>query len=754
MAREIKDEFQAPEMEEEKESSTPPVSPIQIVVTPEMEKTLVDIVLEDYRSSKEARDTREYGTTSRGVKLDFEKWRKELLDLYNAERIPKTVPWKFCSNRSLRISKAILDMLHSRLYPSVVNEYLLKFRAGNIASYPKCERVEKLMKWWLFVHSRVRGFFDDWVKNSLAWGDSLTESSWHVTPRDMGETEKTPITDEMGQPVMEQDGITPSVMTSRKISLIEKTVSRIFTRDKFFLQPGSKDIEREPVILEEEFFYRDLEEMEVSGQFVNVTNMLKEKLIVQDERFTGLPPEEVERLKGIKLRNMPVKVLKWYGSFDADGDGFAEDVRIYISEEHSLYLGGVRLTDITKSGRRPLDFTKVESRLENTSENFGYGVLETVKELAEEIDSLFNQMADENTLNVMRPGFYDPCGDLDAPALNLSPNRLQPVSDPQRSIFFPQMQSNADKIIMAIRLVIEFIERLTAASSYMLGKESEIVGGSGTATRTNAIVNAANERFGMPAERLRAGAANIVKQHLDLLQLNIPPGLEERILQDDGSPLFSPNELSMEGISGEYDVYLLPDPSGGSKETEQRVAQMFLSILTQSPIVMSNQALLYRVYAEFVKAYDKEPEWYLGPEPTTDMIDDPAQENTLVLQGDFKRVQAQFQENHMEHIQKHQELLESPTMFQLPPALAMQVQNYIMQHIQQHMQMQQLIMGVMQKPGGVGGAAKGTGKQAGAPGGNERAGGQPGLEQISGPLGAALNTKRSGESGGNPPVAA
>lgn len=735
-----------PEMNEQ-DDVMPQGNGIQIQLTPELEDTIVDIIMEDYQSAKDARTTREYGTTSKGVKLDFDRWRKELLDLYNAERIPKTVPWKFCSNRSLRIAKAIMDMLHSRLFPSIMNEYLIKFKAGNIASYPKTERVEKLMKWWLFVHSKVRPFFDQWVKNTLAWGDTLTESSWEAIPKDMGHVEEKPVTDEMGNPVLEEDG-SPSVIKSIKIDFIEKSISKVFTRDKFYLQAGSRDIQREPVIIEEEFFYRDLEEGEARGQFVNISSILKEKLPFDKEGVTGLDPKEAQRIKDIKVRNQKVKVLKWFGNFDANGDGFAEDVRIYISEEHRIYLGGLPMTAITKSGKRPLNFTKIEDRLENTDENFGYGILETIKELAEEIDALYNQLADENTLNVMRPGFYDPSGDLDAPALSLSPNRFQPLSDPQRSVYIPPMQSNADKIIGAIRLVLEFIERLTAASSYVMGKESDIVGGSGTATRTNAIMNSANERFGMPAGRLRAGASAIVLNHLDLLQLNIPPGLEERILQDDGSPLFTPNELSMEGISGEYDCYLLPDPSAGSKEAEQQIAQMFMTILGQSPIIMSNPALMYRLQAEFIKAYGKEPEYFLGIAPDMDMIDDPKQENTLMIQGDFKRVQAQITENHMDHIQKHTELLESPTMYQIPPALAMQIQQYAQQHIQQHMQMQQMLMSVM--PGGGKGGQQQSGGAPGAKGISQ----QQGMEQVSGPLGEALNTKRAGKSGGNPPARA
>ena len=755
MAREIKDELNPPVDQEapiDPEAQAPAPSGIQLQLSEDMQDTLVDIILEDYSSFKEARDTRSYGTSSKGIKLDFEEWRKELLDLYNSERVPKTVPWKFCSNRSLRIAKAICDMLHAKLFPSISNEELLRFKAENIASYPKLERIKKLEHWWEFVHCRIRGFLDNWTKIQISFGDSITESSWEATPRAKSFAQAQPVVGPDGQPLMEANG-QPSVVKSVEVKLEEKTISKIYTRDKFFVQKGSKDVQRETVIFEDEFFYRDLEEGEVKGQFINVMNLLREKLpFAKDDKFSGLTSEEQDRIKDIKLRNQPVKVLKSYMSFDADGDGFPEDIRVYISEEHRVFLGAVKMTDITKSGRRPIQFTKIDSRLEDVEENFGLGVLETVKELAEEIDSLFNQLSDANTLSIMMPGFYDPGGDLDAPALYLQPNKMTPLSDPQRAIYFPQINAPIEKLIAAIRLVIEFVERLTAASSYVMGKESDIVGGSGTATRTNAIMGAASERFALPAERLRAGAAEIIRQRLDILQLNIPPGLEQRVLGDDGSAIFKPNELSMEGIAGEFDAYLLPDPSMGSKEIEQQTSQMLFSLLSEFAMMTGNQNLMYKLQRDIFKSVGKNEKDYLGPAPLEDMIDDPDVENTLMIQGDFNKVQPQIQENHQVHIQKHMNLLQSPSLAMVPQHLLGEITTFAQQHIQMHMQMMQMIMGAMQKGGKngePGGEQPGEGNKSRNSGQLQGPNSQPGMEQVPGPLGQALATKAEGTGGGN-----
>lgn len=750
MARELKDELNQ-DSNQVQESNPQDFSQdfsVQIQISTEMEKEIVEIVMSDYEAAKQAKNKREYARSSKGESVDFDKWFKDIKDLYNANRLPKTIPWQFCSNRSLRIAAAILDTMHSRLFPAVINEDLLKWRPGEVNDVPKVERVSKLMHWWLWVRSRMRSTFDNWVKVITGYGESLTESSWKAVPIDMGKTNETPIIGPEGIPLTNPDG-TPAIQKERVIDLLESTCSQVYLPDKFFLQEGSTDIQREPVILEDTKCFRELEDGEAQQKYVNVTNLLRSMIPVQDEAFTNLPPEEREKMKSIKIRNHPVTFLKWYGNFDADNDGFAEDIRVIVVPEYRLYIGGIPLTKITKSGKRPLDYTKFDSRIECPEQNWGIGVLEKIKELAEEIDAIFNQMTDGNTLSILMPFFYDPGGDADAPNLTLAPNKGVPISNPSQNVFFPQINIQVERLINAIRLVLEFIERLTAASSYILGKESEIVGGSGTATRTNAIVQSAEQRFALPAERLREGAARISTQHLDLLQLNIPPGLERRILGEKGEPLFEANELSQQGIAGELDAYLLPDPSMGSSQTARDLAGMFYSIFTQNPLVASDPAKFYQLSADVFKAYNKENDIprILGPEPEQDMIDDPEDENTLMIQGNFKSVKASIAENHIYHIMKHGELVQSPSLVEVganAPELAKQVLLFNQQHIQEHMAMLQQVMTLMKGAGGKG--AKGS-----ANSGSQGSSTNEGMAQTGGPLGTALDSKREGEGGSYSP---
>src|SRR3990167_7988836 len=607
-----------------------PPNSIQIAIDEDTQTSLTEAILSDYDSAQEHRNKQEYGNDSKGATLTFITWLEKLKRIYSGYREAKTVPWKFSSNRSLRIATAILEMIHARLFPAVWNESLTRWRPGETTDTPKVERIEKFMSWWVRVWAPLRDFIDGWCKYTAGFGDSLSELSWCVEEYDSGQVEETPVTDEMGMPLTNQDG-TPAVQQTRLMNRVEKTKVKLSPKENFMFLKGSSDIQQDPVLIDEEILYKDLEAMERKGQAVNITEKLSKHIIVP-EPTKAKDENERERIKRIRMRNVPVKIVRWYGHYDVDGTGSEESVRIIVSKDFRIYLGGVRMRDITKSGKRPLEYYKYSSYADRPDEMQGQGILEMVRELAEEVDACFNQLTDGNTLSVMRPGFFDPSGDLDVDAITIAPNKMIPVTNPTQNVYFPPFEINTDRLINAIRLVLEFIERLTAASSYVMGRESDIVGGSGTATRTNAIVQSADIRFTLPSERLRQGAAEILTTELDMIQLNLPDGFEQMVLGEGGEPIFKAGELSDQALSGQFSAYLLPDPSMGSKQTERELMSMVYSILMQNVIVGTDPSKIYQVAYDWLKSYglEEQAKRYLGPAPSQDDIDSPEDENTLM----------------------------------------------------------------------------------------------------------------------------
>lgn len=688
-----------------------------------------ELVLDDYHAAREAREERDFGFGSKGEKRDYLTWYKDLTDLYLGRRQPKTIPWRFCSNRSLMMGMAIVEVLHARIFPAVWGEETTHWRPLRSEDVDRADRISKLMFWWTRIHARQREFFDRWTRHAIAYGRVLTELQWKVE----------------------------ELATGRAV---EKTEAHIIPDADIFLLRGATSVQKDPVVIEMKLTYRDLEAMERNRQAVNVTKpSVPGQRALRDILPVATPQgsqsqEESQELRNVRLRNEPVTILKEYVEYDFDGDGFPEPVRLLVVKEPRLYLGGVLVSDLSSRGVRHLDLTQYMPRLDDPEGSNGLGVLEQVYELVMEIDAIFNQMTDANTLSVLRPGFVDSASGLDAQAMVIAPNKLTPLSNPTQSIYYPEFNIPTERLLLAVRTVLEFIERLTAASSYIMGKESEIVGGSGTATRTSAIVAAAAQRHAVPAERLREGAARIQTLHLDLVQKNIPPGLETRVLGAKGEALFDEaNLLTSESIQGEFDAYLLPDDTLGSKETQRLLSDQLYGILMGNPLVLSDPAKIWHVTSDFaLKPREKPVEPYLGPEPVVNPARDPEEEHTLILQGDFGKVRVTQAQNPLEHLLSHQNFLKDPGFLRLAPEIQAQVREFITAHIQEHQMMLQKMM-TLQVGGTYGGSVgppaggNGGGGQGGKPPGAGGAGAEPRVGPLENPLEAATRARQGGTTG-------
>ena len=233
-----------------------------------------------------------------------------------------------------------------------------------------------------------------------------------------------------------------------------------------------------------------------------------------------------------------------------------------------------------------------------------------------------------------------------------------------------------------------------------MGKESDIVVGSGTATRTQAIVMNAEQRFDLPAQRLRESFAKMLTKILHQVQMNIPPGIEREILGEKGEPIFEENELTRERLLAEIDAYIDGDPSMGDKNTQRQLAGFIYATLLRNPLVASDPAKIYHTTSELLESYGKHPETYLGPAPNMLDFDSPEDENTLIRQGRFKDVSPHMAENHIEHILVHSLPLQTGDKVNWNP-LALE---YLHQHILAHQQMMSQMIQI------TGGARQGGGK--------------------------------------------
>lgn len=721
-------------------------NPLLLDLSEEQEEELVQIIMEDYRNANEARGQTSWGTDSVGKGIDFDTKYASFVSLYEGDDVVRPEAW-MCG-RSLKIAQAIVEMLVARLFPAVWNEDTIRWKPVEHTDKKRTEEVNKIMRWVIITWAKLRPSMLELIRASISLGTVFTEPYWYVKKRDLGETTQQEVVDENGQPQVDPLTQEPITIEARMLSVDERPAVKNIPVTRLLTQPGCTDIQKEPIIKLEDFYYYELEQEQTEGIAVNVDDKLKEAVDKTIITKFGQELEQAEKISSLtaKRRNSLVECMTWYGPYDANGDGFPEEIAVRVAIRDEIYLQGYPISTISRRGKRPIVQTNFINRMFKL---LGIGVLEQVKPLAEEIDACFRQLQDANTLGIMKWGFYDPNSDYNPDEHVAKPRAMYPVTNPSQNVYFPDMNVPIERLIMAIRLVLEFVERLTAASSYVMGKESEIVGGSGTATRTQAIMSSADARFNLPGMNMRDGVAEVLTHIFDLCHLNMPDGLEKRILGEDNEPIFETNEDVKAAFMTEMDSYLEPNAAFGDINTMRELATVLYDkfVMGGNPLVVGSVEKLYHATATVFKAYGEDPVEWIGAAPSKKPTDNPVDENTLIREGTV--IHAEPQENHLEHMMVHMEVTQSPEVLMWPKeALAV-----LQQHIQEHQMMMQAML-----------AFQNQGKKGGQENGNDNGGssasqakpaataGEQGLQGNANPAADVSAQQTQGTTLGTPAV--
>lgn len=738
-----------PEQQALPTKQTVPLDGLLLNLTAEQQEELVAIIKEDYRNAIEARQKKTWGKkTGDGTGLDFDDKYAELIDLY--EGADETRPEKWMCSRSLKIAQAIVEMAVARLFPMIFNEDSIKWKPVRATSKQYVQLVNRMMYWVIMVQMKSRKDALMYIRNAAMLGSVFAEAWWYRKQRHMGE-EQVPVIGPDGQPMMDETG-RPVVVEQALMQVEEKPCIRIIPVEKVLLQPGAQTIDDDSVIILEDYKYRELESMQKQGLAQNVTEVLKSDIDTRISTEFSLALDKAENVADFnaKRRNMPLECLRWFGEYDVNKDGFDEEIVALITNKDEVFLRAHLLSKISRTGKRTIVHKNFIDRI--GGKILGIGLLEQVKPLAEEIDACFRQMTDANTMSVMRWGFYDPNSDYDPDEHVAKPRAMYPVSNPQQNVYFPDIQIPIERLLNAIKLVSEFIEKLTAASSYVMGKEDNLAGGSGTATRTQAIMSSADTRFNLPATNLREGLAELYTDVFNLMSMNCPKGLEEKILGAQNEKIFTDDVSMQDALALEMDCYLAPTADLGDSNTRRQMASMLYDKLLMSgnPLIVNDPNRIWFVTANYLQAYGEDPQEWIGKPSSQKPTNDPLEEHTMMRDGRYTPVEPQ--ENHMEHMMIHGELLsgKSPDLLLWPPERV----QYLRLHIQQHQQMmQQMMQSAMtnvtsqQGKGGEGGEAD-TGADSAQKGGAAIVGGQPDTSVAPGQAQGTAEQQASGAAGG------
>lgn len=653
--------------------------PYEVFFDEEQQKIAANIVLKDFETSETARQQKHPVSG-----MSWEDKIQEIAESWEGIRKPKVKPFKGCSNKTMRLTTSIEQTMHSQALAAIWKDGEITFRPGEKTDAYHIRRTNEFMTW--VVQNDIEGYdlLDDYTHSCTKFGTGIFKYAWDIKEEYLPQKAPT-----MG-----------GFMVVGSVPVIKPGVTVIVVPvDAIYVQPGATTFQGpQPVIHRMSYTYQEVEEAMNRGIYLNRLENIRENVHSNLDTSKIGPIDKVNESADKKalyvstMRTQSLDILEWYGLMDVGDPRGPQECIIWVEKNSKTFLSAKLLRSLYPRNRRPFIGRPCIKRGSNL---LGIGYVELSKPLADEVDALYNQSNDANTLDIMPGGFYAPTSGMDPDKVELGPNVWLPVENPIQNVYMPVRNHNTEKFVMMIRNVLEFVERLTAASSYLMGKESELIGGTGSATRTNQIVAHGEMRLGPILHRIAAGWYELLTEIYYLYYFFAPPGYPERIIGEDGGQLF-PNMVLQESFLNNADAYGTPDVAMVTREFRRQLAMWVYEQFSMHPLVLQDPARLWQVAYEVLDAMGhNNPEQIIGPQPGSNadmtLIN---LENTRLMQGELVPVNPT--DIDIQHIQGHTMMLQGR---QLPDELKQIIATHIAMHQQKLQTVMEGVLGTKEKNG-------------------------------------------------------
>lgn len=267
------------------------------------------------------------------------------------------------------------------------------------------------------------------------------------------------------------------------------------------------------------------------------------------------------------------RVIEAYCKLDVYKSGITSDVIVWFNPETRRVLHCNYLYRYMPTGLVP--FFKIDFYKRNGQE-YGIGLVELLYSLSKEMDAMHNIRIDTGILTSLPFGFYRPSSSMSTEKLPIEPGAMVPLDNPGTDVFFPNLGNRTGFGMMEEQNLNSWIEKLTSISDLSLGLMGS-QGAARTATGARALVGEANANLNIFVRRMNMGWKRALTYLFNLLQNNIKPGFQFRLLGDDGDAYWSQIN-DVDAIAGMFDFELEPNSANSNKsiqvETAQQVYQL------------------------------------------------------------------------------------------------------------------------------------------------------------------------------------
>jgi hypothetical protein len=428
--------------------------------------------------------------------------------------------------------------------------------------------IQDTMKWSLFQYANyykgIEDVLDGWLWKWITAGSGVLKERWDRKYEQFEDIVERPVVVGIVDTIDPQTGEAIQIPQEELQEVEELVTQTIFDgpvaeevpeEDLVIIGGKGDPDEADSVIQQIQLTASDL--WSLADQKVFREDMVKEVIKGGDNPLSGKPQNEIkvqqsdsagysELDKDFDLQRYTI--LERYSKIDVNGNGINTEVVMWVHEETGLILRATYLRRIMKSGLRP--YSKIEFHRRNMKDG-PIGLPEMLYSLAKEIDAMENIKMDVGVSQSLPMFFFRPTSSMSEERISFGPGQGIPVDNPSQDIYFPNVQPKTGFTSNEVQFLLGQVERLASISDITFG----VIGGQGasrTATGTRALQQESSANLDVFIRRMNRGWKRFLIYHFHLLQDKLPPGIEMKLLGDDGKSYFRRIE-SKEELCGMYD---------------------------------------------------------------------------------------------------------------------------------------------------------------------------------------------------------
>lgn len=531
---------------------------------------------------------------AKAARSSWERNLYECMDLYEGIRAPKSDPWPNCSNVTTMAIPTHTKLMHAKLFPAVWNENLVYWRPVSGDDIENVDNIKKFMQWVVRQEMKLGNLVDDILQDLIVTGTVALKVRWDTEYRNMRDKDNPGKYKEIARQRAYVDNV-PIDEVYMPYLWSDVNTSEFIAQDIYMRFPDLENKKARGL-----FTYDKEDEDAILGA---INQNLPESIRIEKGKTEGTAEYYAHR------DSYPIRLVECNVAWPIDGK-MVESIFV-IDYNSSTYLSGKPLTAVSPTGTRPWI---VGQFIRRTGRPYGVGLPDLMKGLAKELDAIHNQRIDAGTMSIAPFGVYRAASSFDPEKVKVGPGIMVPVDD-INDVNFIQVPNNSIASFQEERIIIEYMEKLTATSAYQMGRESEVAKSRATATGTMAIIAQGEQAYTLLGIRAQIIFAEMLTKILQAYQAFMPSGLADRVVGEDAGKLLFPDGMTIEELAGEYDAYMNLDVTAGSKAMEKQSNAAMIQMAPQL-LAISQDPRGYRMAEDFIKSLGKvDPERYLGPMP-------------------------------------------------------------------------------------------------------------------------------------------